>query len=326
MKTLLISALLTLLSLLGGKEPDYFYVDGKKYELNTRSDQLVIKFKTGSGKADQDSTIAAESIDLRTDAFTRDDVYLMSFRNKDDRDRATSRLKSISSITTVHPVYLTSAGPAYVTDEFVVQFKITVPRSDIDSLCKSLAVTVVQEPGVSPFWVFRLPDHSDINCPQMAAFFYETLPCEWAVPNWMIPSKVHSIPNDPYFSNQYYLHNTGQFGGTVDADIDAVEAWDVTTGSSSIVVAVIDQGISINGHEDLPRSSLITEDQVSGLDVKDGDNNPSPEKNNSHGMACAGIIAAQHNGVGIAGIAPSCKIMPIRATPDDRPYDYVEPI
>jgi len=162
----------------------------------------VIKFKSGSEKLGNDSVMVAESSALKTDAFTREGVYLLTFRNRTDRDQAVNRLKKIPTVASVHPVYLTGAGPAYVTDEFVVQFKITVPRSDIDSLCKSLGVTIVQEPGVSPFWVFRLPDHSDMNCPQMAAIFYESLLCDWAKPNWMIPSKAHSIPSDPYYPNQ----------------------------------------------------------------------------------------------------------------------------
>ena len=54
------------------------------------------------------------------------------------------------------------------------------------------------------------------------------------------------IPNDPFFDQLWGLHNTGQTGGTADADIDAPEAWDVTTGSSAVVVAVIDSGVDIN--------------------------------------------------------------------------------
>ncbi|NQW48307.1 MAG: hypothetical protein HQ464_11150, partial [Planctomycetes bacterium] len=54
---------------------------------------------------------------------------------------------------------------------------------------------------------------------------------------------VSATPNDPEYSKLYGLHNVGQTGGVVDADIDAPEAWDRATGSSSIVVGVIDTGI-----------------------------------------------------------------------------------
>lgn len=64
--------------------------------------------------------------------------------------------------------------------------------------------------------------------------------------------KVHAdiVPNDPHFSKLWGMRNTGQTGGTADADIDAPEAWNIFTGSSNIVVAVIDTGIDYD-HEDL---------------------------------------------------------------------------
>jgi subtilisin family serine protease len=58
------------------------------------------------------------------------------------------------------------------------------------------------------------------------------------------------MPNDTDFSTQWALHNTGQFIGTPDADIDALEAWDLAKGSRDITVAVIDTGIDYN-HVDL---------------------------------------------------------------------------
>ena len=71
---------------------------------------------------------------------------------------------------------------------------------------------------------------------------------EFAEPNYIV--SIYLTPNDPRFGQLWGLHNTGQTGGTPDSDIDAVEAWDTTTGSSSIIVGVIDTGINYN-HEDL---------------------------------------------------------------------------
>ncbi|MGS4768192.1 hypothetical protein ACLGJF_19705, partial [Acinetobacter baumannii] len=58
------------------------------------------------------------------------------------------------------------------------------------------------------------------------------------------------IPNDPRFPELFGLDNNGTSGGLPDADIDAVEAWDVGTGSRSVVVPVIDTGVDYT-HEDL---------------------------------------------------------------------------
>ncbi len=68
-------------------------------------------------------------------------------------------------------------------------------------------------------------------------------------------SQFENFPDDPMFNQQWGLHNTGQSGGTPDADIDAPEAWDLMTGGitalgDTIVVAIVDGGCQLN-HPDL---------------------------------------------------------------------------
>jgi subtilisin family serine protease len=71
----------------------------------------------------------------------------------------------------------------------------------------------------------------------------------YAEPNYRLYANQRLIPNDPRFKELYGLDNTGQTGGTADADIDAPEAWASATNSSA-VVAVIDTGIDYS-HPDL---------------------------------------------------------------------------
>jgi subtilisin family serine protease len=117
------------------------------------------------------------------------------------------------------------------------------------------------------------------------------------------------IPNDEYFPMQWHLHNTGQSGGTPGADIRAPEAWEITTGDSNIVVAVLDTGVDSN-HPDLVNNL------VPGYDFLDNDAQPYPSLDhrwNAHGTCCAGLIAARgNNGIGVSGVTWNCKIMPIR--------------
>lgn len=135
-----------------------------------------------------------------------------------------------------------------------------------------------------------------------------------------------SFPNDPKFSDQWGLFNTGQTGGISGADIGASKAWDITTGSNAIVVAVIDTGVDYN-HPDLagniwtnpgeiPNNGIDDDgngyvDDVHGYDFINNDNDPMDD--NGHGTHCAGVIGAiGNNGVGIAGVAWKVKIMPLK--------------
>jgi subtilisin family serine protease len=132
--------------------------------------------------------------------------------------------------------------------------------------------------------------------------------------------------NDAYYAGyQWDLDNTGQGGGTPDADVDAPEAWDVTRGDGSVVVGVIDSGVD-DTHPDLVRQIWTNPgevagdgvdndgnryvDDVRGWDFANRDNDPMDD--NGHGTHVAGTIAASANdGVGVAGIADA-KIMPLK--------------
>jgi subtilisin family serine protease len=82
-----------------------------------------------------------------------------------------------------------------------------------------------------------------------------------AEPDYVVHQAGQLVPNDPQFGNLWGLNNTGQSGGTADADIDAPEAWTITTGSVSTVVAVIDTGIDYT-HPDLYLNVWINQGEI----------------------------------------------------------------
>lgn len=152
---------------------------------------------------------------------------------------------------------------------------------------------------------------------------------EFAEKNYV--SHIETIPNDPEFSYQWGLHNTGQSGGTADADIDAPEAWEIFTGSSDITIAVIDTGIDY-GHTDLQSNIWTNPGEIGGGKETDGidndgngkiddwhgwdfvnsDNNPMDD--NSHGTHVAGIAGASgNNETNVAGVCWNVKLMPVKA-------------
>lgn len=138
--------------------------------------------------------------------------------------------------------------------------------------------------------------------------------------------RIDSIPNDPLFIDLWGLHNTGQTGGTEDADIDAPEAWDIITGDSDMVVAVIDTGVDYN-HEDLAANMWLNPmeiagngldddgngyiDDIHGIDTYNSDGDPMDD--HFHGTHCSGTIGGiGNNGIGITGICWRVRIMALK--------------
>ncbi|MEM7228752.1 MAG: S8 family serine peptidase [Planctomycetota bacterium] len=114
-----------------------------------------------------------------------------------------------------------------------------------------------------------------------------------------------AVPNDTHFGSQWHLLNSGQSGGTINADIDADEAWDITTGSTNIVIAVLDTGI------DSDQPDFAGRIDPDGMDFVNTDNDP--EADHPHGTHVAGCIAANANdSYGVAGVDWNCKILPIK--------------
>ncbi|MGB3726535.1 MAG: S8 family serine peptidase [Glaciecola sp.] len=141
------------------------------------------------------------------------------------------------------------------------------------------------------------------------------------------------IPGDPQFGDLWGLNNTGQSGGVVDADIDAVEAWDITTGSDQVVIGVIDSGVDYT-HEDLAANMWQNPgeiadngidddgngyiDDIYGIDTVNIDSDPMDD--DSHGTHVAGTIGAVgNNGIGVVGVnhdvsIAACKFLSAAGT------------
>ncbi len=130
-------------------------------------------------------------------------------------------------------------------------------------------------------------------------------------------------PDDPQFDEMWGLNNTGQTGGTDDADIDAPEAWEITTGSTEILVGVIDTGVDYD-HEDLAANMWVNPDEIPDNGIDDDDNgyvddihginaindSGDPMDDFGHGTHVAGTIGAKGgNGLGVIGVNWDIRII-----------------
>jgi subtilisin family serine protease len=206
--------------------------------------------------------------------------------------------------------------PESVPGEFIVKWKSGVAVSATDPFSQirafpELGVSLVKAPATMDFATLS---HQLQNDPRV----------EYIDPNYIYRASV--VPNDPQFNELWGMNNTGQTGGTNDADLDAPEAWDIQTGSDSTLIAIIDTGVDYN-HPDLaaniwtnpgeiPNNGLDDDnngyvDDVRGWDFANNDSDPMDD--NLHGTHVAGTIGAiGNNGVGVAGVNWHTKIMPLK--------------
>ena len=174
---------------------------------------------------------------------------------------------------------------------------------------------------------YELWEFEDMNVGEIMDFLKDMPGIESVEPNYIV-SKAQ-VPNDPSFTQLWGLNNTGQTGGTPDADIDAAEAWDITTGSN-VLVGVIDTGVDYN-HPDLINNIWTNPGEIAGDGIdNDGNgfiddihgwdfafNDADPFDGDGHGTHVAGTIAAQgNNGIGVSGVSWSAEILPIKFLDD----------
>ena len=154
----------------------------------------------------------------------------------------------------------------------------------------------------------RVKEKSLYNTLEMANIYKESDYTIWSQPDFLANIRFESI-SDPLFSDQWNLKNTGQCSSTVDVDIDAELAWDITKGDSSIIIAIIDDGVE--SHEDFYSGQL-----VSGYTANTSNGDGSPCTDSEHGQCVAGIAVAGFNSYGGRGVTEKVRIMSINISDD----------
>lgn len=290
----------------------FYYYQGERIPLAERKDLIALQFINSEAK---DIFLSELSQMDKLSKWTKDNKGVYQENNslnililqsakgeisKDDFEELKGR-EDIHFLS--YP--LEKDGHVFVMlDEFSVKVKKASDEQEVRQLAALFDCEVFQRQVFdSDLFFVRCPKWSEMGTIRIANAFYETGLYEFAAPDFY--NTFSYLSNDPYYSYQWGLKNTGQYG-TSGIDINVESAWTHTEGSEDIVVAVIDSGVELN-HPDL-LSNLVcgydaVEDSLGGGPIYYSD---------YHGTAAAGIIAAsKDNNVGISGVAPSCKIMPI---------------
>jgi RHS repeat-associated protein len=161
---------------------------------------------------------------------------------------------------------------------------------------------------------------------------------ELVEPNYLV-KQDQATPQDPRFSEQWALQNTGQSGGAAGVDISASPAWATTTGATSTIIAVVDSGIDFT-HPDLKNNRWTNsgETRNNSDDDRDGftddlygwdwvtDRNVVVDAQ-GHGTGVAGVIAAEgNNGEGVSGVMWRASLMSLRVLDETGTGDVADAV
>jgi thermitase len=226
---------------------------------------------------------------------------------------------SFASKNQIPPIPKLAVGDA-VPGEYIVKLK---PHTDfdvlsLDSVGRVLGGVVASRFDSDPN---LLVVKKDLNIETVYTELYKSDLVEYVEPNYIYRTDL--VPNDPDYAKTWGLKNDNQSG----VDINVEKAWDITTGSDDVVVAIIDSGADLN-HPELRDNIWVNEKELNGKPGVDDDGNgyiddvhgynfaedkPEPIDDNGHGSHVAGVIAAKgNNGEGLAGINWNVKIMPLK--------------
>lgn len=201
-------------------------------------------------------------------------------------------------------------------DRVFVQLHSAAQLPILQQQAASLGMQVLEESFMENLYELALDKNSQLEPIAFSNQLNAYSNYDWAEPDMLRLMKKLST-NDTFIGSQWSLENTGTyFGGTPGEDMSVFGAWTTTTGSSSIKVAIIDEGVDLN-HPDLVGNMLAGFD---GHGITAGD----AENDDAHGTACAGIVAAVgNNSLGTAGIAYGSKIIPVRIAYSNIDGDWV---
>lgn len=215
-------------------------------------------------------------------------------------------MSHITNVLDVSPFYIWNAKSYRASSYFYVKLYHESDFELLEQQANQSNVNILGNSVYAPLWyVLQTNKDSefalDVSNDLKGTDYFESVYTDLG-PTESQAATTNSTPvSDPRFAEQWGHNNTGQTIGTstgvAGIDVNANKAWEITKGNPDITIAVFDAVGS--SHADLPPQLpiLLTESNTNSLSI--------------HGLQVTGVIAATHNNIGIAGLAPDCPIQPI---------------
>jgi subtilisin family serine protease len=306
-------------------EDGYYYSDGRQIELSVNPDKIVIAFAGGQfGTFDQFLLQYPElSPTARPERIGRN-VFAFQLQGETNIDSLVSVIRDDSVVAQASGVFVNELGGEEFIGQYIVLKKsYSLSEATFDSL---LVHFNAAETGGSQYLTnvtFLRVDKSNYSVLQTANRLYEHEDIIWCHPVFLKRDyQLFYEPQDKLFPWQYNYHNGNIYDawwtpfGVQGKDIGVKKAWEITLGNPEIKVAVLDEGIT--DHPDFPAGALIDSIDIVGASKYDPhlDSNCVPCDSCGHGFSASGLVIADHNDSGIAGLVPDCKLIFIKIVDD----------
>lgn len=332
-RTLSFSLFLLVLSFISHAQSEhYYYYQGKKIFLELDPQYLFVTshhqkditlFQSSLFKSSTDLEIDRSHVTVRKIPDTENlrpffwkKVALPALSEKQFSQTFEAFKKQYGNII-MAPYFRNQQGQQlYLSNYFYVKLNSAEDIDQLKTYAQEQGVELIGQNRYMPLWYTLSVAPDTPNAMQMANDFYESGLFAYAEPDITMENPLLSAPNDPFYTDQWGLKNTGQpTNSTPGIDINAEPAWALidqyNIDLSAIDVAVIDDGVE-GRQQDLNVSyGYDAHSGMPGARLHRLANN-GPQTNGQHGTAVAGIIGAyRNNNLGVVGVAPGVKIIPV---------------
>ncbi len=297
-------------------ESEYVYTNKffeEELQFSPKPDEVMATFDPQTSEAEVMEVMEATSMAMSQGVNVQRGFAVFQVSGKHDTESASAALSDQSQVANTIPVMVDGEGLTryFLPDEFTVQFEEGLSEDEIEQIISEKDAAVVLEQRTPGYYTLSVPDGKGLF--ETLREFNELDGVTFAEPSEVgFDDALIYIPADTEFPQLWSLQNTGQVvagvPGSVDADIDAPLAWDLTRGDSNVIVAVIDSGANLT-HGDLMENFL--EQGNEDWDFADPEDR-YPDDCGAHGTHVAGTAAGVENASGVIGVAPGCRIMPLR--------------
>lgn len=281
----------------------------KSWKLTPRKDQILVQFQPDAD-ADLPETVRRAHGLTEIHPYhdgTRTVVYRVSIR--DDSRELADLLASEPGIQGAAPTVVDQDGYTknFIPTEVTVQFRKDLDEESCRLLLSAAGCEIVRDHWTPGYYTVTLPEGKTVfETIRMWQSHPQTL---FSEPSYMLYDDFLHVPNDEHYPDQWALNNTGGHGGgTPGADVEAEEAWDIYRGDPGVILCIIDSGMDLD-HPDLQANLL----DRGGEDWDFSGDGILPLDGQGHGTKVSGVaVAVQDNEIGVSGIAPRCRVMPLK--------------